>query len=235
MLSRLRRAAAGTGGFTIVELLITMTLGLIVTGASVAVLTTALKSADQTTRRSDALQNGRAVLDQVVRVLRSQVCPDPIGSPTVTPVVAGNASSVTFYAQLGDGTGVPQKHVLSLASGRLTDQIYNGSQSGTSAPTWSASPDKTRMLGDNLAQSGTTPVFQYYGYTGSPATASAALPSSGTTLASTDLPKVARIVITLQANPNARSGSSRQSVTVSDEVFVRLVDPNGTTPVATCT
>jgi type II secretory pathway pseudopilin PulG len=228
-----RRPLAGERGFTIVELLVTLTLGVLVVGSSVAVLTTALRSNDATQRRTEALQNGRVALDQAVRLLRSQVCPDPIGSPLVTPVAAGSATSVTFYADFGDGTGVPQKHVLSLTGGVLRDDVYAGTQSGTAAPTWSSSVTRTRVLGSGLAQDGATPIFSYYGYT-------AATPPKpelplGPTLEPADLKKVARIVVTVQANPSSKTGNTRQAVTVSDEVFVRLVDPNGTAPVAACT
>jgi type II secretory pathway pseudopilin PulG len=228
-----RPRLADARGFTIVELLITMTLGLLVIGSSVAVLTRALRSNDVTQRRTEALQNGRNALDQTVRLLRSQVCPDPIGQPLVTPIVAGTDTSVTFYADLGDGSGVPVKHVVSLNGGVLRDDAYTGTRSGTNPPTWPGSVSGSRALGSGLAQSGSQPVFQYFGYT------SAASPEPtlalGPTLEPADLKKVARILVTVQGNPSSKTGDTRQAVTVQDEVFVRLVDPNGTAPVAVCT
>jgi type II secretory pathway pseudopilin PulG len=230
---RLRAHAADARGFTVVELLVTMTLGLLVIGSSVAVLTTALRSNDSVQRRTEALQNGRIAIDQAVRLLRSQVCPDPIATPLVTPVAAGGPTSITFFADLGDGTGIPRKHVLSLSGGVLRDDVYLGSRTGTNPPTWSSTVSSSRVLGTGLAQDGTTPVFQYFGYTSAATPAPTA--ALGPTLDPADLEKVARIVVTVKANPSSKTGSTRQAVTVQDEVFVRLVNPNGTAPVAVCT
>jgi Tfp pilus assembly protein PilW len=216
--ARPRAALADEGGYTIVEMVITMVVGLLVIGSSIAVLTSAMRENEDVSRRAEATQRGRNAMDVVIRELRSQVCPNA----STMPVVAGDGSSITVWVDFSNGTGTPQKHVLSFDAtrGELTDTI--------TAPTAQA----PRILGTGLAQSASTPVFRYYGFTAATPpdpTASLAVP-----LASTDLPRVARIVVTLRADPRTRASDSRLATTLSNQVFVRYFNPNDAAPTAPC-
>lgn len=214
-------------GITIVEALIACVLTLLVTGTGLSVLEGAYRHNDQVQRRTEAMQQVRSAMDQAVTALRSQVC---LGG--TSPIVAADDKSVTFYADYGDGhaTSVPDKHVLAFdpATGRLTDARYTGSPG--SPPTYTT-PAASRVLGTHLAPSGSTPMLRYYGYDTAvdPPTATKALDPAGVP---GDASKVARIVVTLQANPPGKVTGTHLTTTLGDQVFVRLADP--TTGVIQC-
>jgi prepilin-type N-terminal cleavage/methylation domain-containing protein len=222
-------------GFTLVELMMTLVIGLIIVLSSLAVLDGATRHSDEVQRRSGAVLQGRAAMDDVVRSLRSQVCVQTDDSTILTPVTAASATSVTFYSDFGDGTTVPDRHTISLgADGRLTDVTVKGSGTLTQA-TFTATP-KTRVIATGLSASPSTPVFQFYGFTSAtPPTADQALNSTATpTVAAADLPKIARIRITLQANPEGKV-NDKLAATLQDDVFVRLADPDDPAPTPRCT
>ncbi len=217
----------GESGQSLPELLLAILIGLMITGATVTLLVNATQHNDEVQRRTVALQQGRAAMDAVVRSLRSQVCLPNTGLGTA-PIVAAGPTSVTFYADFGDGTTAIEKHTIALdaATGELTDTRWQGSGS---PPSFLSAPT-TRTLATDLAQSGATPVFRYYAYT-STAPELATVPLV-TPLSTDSLTRVAKIAVTLQANPAGRQDGTRQT-TLQDDVVVRLTDPDGS-PVPTC-
>ncbi|HST35822.1 MAG TPA: hypothetical protein VLK25_04240 [Allosphingosinicella sp.] len=86
----------------------------------------------------------------------------------------------------------------------------------------------SRVLAYNVTPVTGTNVFQYFGYTtATPPAATVALNSvAAPTLSSTNYAKVARIVITLRANPPGRVTGTKNTTTLQDEVYVRLANPN---------
>lgn len=219
-------------GVTVVETLIACVLTLLVTGTGLAVLEGAYRHNDEMQRRSEAMQQGRGAMDQVVSGLRSQVCLDP----STPPVVSATDKRLTYYADSSDAssTSIPDKHTLSLDGGVLTDKRYKGAPGAVGQPPVYTSPPVVRRLGVNLAQSGASPVLSYYGYgTGTPqtpATADVPLPVnvSGPEGLTADPARIARIVVTLQANPPGRVTGTKLTTTLHDEAFVRIADPTTT-------
>jgi type II secretory pathway pseudopilin PulG len=224
------RHQPGDAGMSVVELLFAVLLTAVVVSSSVDLLTRATHSNDQTQRRTVAVNQGRTAIDQVIRRLRSEVCVPTSGAPA-TPVVSGTGTSMTFYMDFGDGTGTPERHTLALAAnGTLTDTVVQG----VGSPPAYTGTGTAYTLATGIVQSGATPFLQYYAFTapatGSP-TPTAPLP---TPLSAADAAKVARIVVTLQADPPGRQDGTR-TATLTDEAFIRLADPNNPAPVPTCT
>jgi hypothetical protein len=219
---------------TVVEVLVASLLTVIIVTASMAVLDRSLRHNDDLQRRASGMQKSRMAMDELARLLRSEVCIPTVPTPT-TPVVAGSSTSMTFYADFGDGTGVAEKHVVALdtSTGKLTDTIYAGTGS---PPTFPSAATRTRTIADKIALNGTTPLFQFFGFdnTVDPPTPTRALTASpGWTLAATDAPEVARVVITLQGQPDGKV-NQRLATPVQDEVFIRLANPNDSAPVPRC-
>lgn len=224
------RRARNQDGFTVVELLLTLTIGLVVLGAALSVMDRAVAHNRDVQSRSDAVARGRTAMDQAVRVLRSQVC--GLADETATSIAAGTATSVTFYADFGDGTGAPARHVLSLnpETGVLLDEQYDGVASATGTFTWPSEVSATRRFGHNFEQAGETPVFQYFGFdTADPPRATRPL---ATPLSSTAVGEVSRVVVTFRAKPER--GAATLGTTLQDEVFTRSVNPNDIAPNPTC-
>src|SRR5262245_26341607 len=95
----LRRRASDESGFTLIELLAGMMVGLIVLMAAFMLVDHATEASQAIANRQDAVQRGRIAMERVTRQLRSQVC---LGEET-EPITAGNANSVTFFADLKIG------------------------------------------------------------------------------------------------------------------------------------
>jgi prepilin-type N-terminal cleavage/methylation domain-containing protein len=98
---RWRAAAGDERGFTLTELLIAMTLGLIVIGASVMVFTAAVQSQPKTSARAAKVQQARTTAERITRELRQGW-----GAPTTT---ASQLAILTYvpHATCGGTTAGP--------------------------------------------------------------------------------------------------------------------------------
>ena len=94
MTGRLRRE----DGFTIPELLITISMSMIIALAGFGLLDTSIRRTGETQRRVEATQRGRQALDQMTRQLRSQVCL----SATTPAMAVASPLSATFYVDLSN-------------------------------------------------------------------------------------------------------------------------------------
>ena len=115
-MSWIRRRLAAQDGFTLVELLMAMSIGTIVLMAAFYTLDRAGQIQREAADRSDALQRGRIALELVTRELRSQVC---LGTAT-EPITDGRATSVEFYADMSDGSATPEKRKIAYDATKKT-------------------------------------------------------------------------------------------------------------------
>jgi prepilin-type N-terminal cleavage/methylation domain-containing protein len=216
LLSRLRRDERG---FTLVELLATMAIGMIILFAVLGLMTTMVKSSAESRGRQQAVREGRTALDRIGQELRLASCPD-LGSA----ILSGDGTSVSYYVErpLADfrTTPVVEKHTLaySAVNQRLTLTVNPGT--GT-PPVWGTA-SRTSTVGSRLALVGTTPFFQYREY--DTTDSSATSPIATSPLAAADLPTVAVVQVTFNALPDygdpARTGSNFQS-----NIVLRTDDP----------
>lgn len=166
------------GGFTLVELLVTMVAGLVVLSALFTVLDVSLNQTSRTFSKVSADQNARNATDQIENELHSGCVG---GSEPVQASSDGN--DLIFVSQYGSSASAnatvptPVEHkvvfspVAGTHTGTLTDYIYTST--GGSAPnwTWSSVPTSTQLLNSATAISnpnfpgGYEPVFQYFSYT----------------------------------------------------------------------
>ncbi|HET6448501.1 MAG TPA: prepilin-type N-terminal cleavage/methylation domain-containing protein [Conexibacter sp.] len=211
-------------GFTLVELLVSMTIGVGVLLATFAIFDSALLAQNRVDDRTDSIARGRTAMEQIVQQLRSQVCLGP-GMPAIE---YGDDSEVRFYADLANTTFVPERRVLTYAGGTLTQQDYSGSATGGSPPfTFSALPSRTRVILDRmtLASAGGVPIpfFTYYGFDGS--TPPQPTDQLSVPLSDTDRARVVQIRVSFMALPSRASSSSLGEPFTTD-VFVRTADPS---------
>jgi type II secretory pathway pseudopilin PulG len=209
-------------GFTLVELLVSISLGMIVIMAVLAVSEVAMRSSAQTATRVAADQRARPVLERLIDQLHS-TC---IG-PEAGPLLAGSTeSTLSFLHQTGSTvTPLPDKVVVSLAGDTLSQSVYPST--GGQAPNWtfSATPSSTRVLltGVGPAQQGDPPIdaplFRYFKYDGGvvdPNTLPTPLSAENSALA-------VRVDVAFSVAPLADpTRDDKAPVTINDSVLVRF-------------
>lgn len=83
-------------GFTLVELLVTIVIGMIILAAALGLMTSGFASSASVQDRVDAAALGRRTLDRVGVLLGAQVC-----NGTQSPIIDATPTSVTFTASTG--------------------------------------------------------------------------------------------------------------------------------------
>jgi Tfp pilus assembly protein PilW len=216
----LRRLASDESGFTLMELLVGMFAGMVLVSGLFTILEVTLHQTTRTFSRVDATQRGRAALETIENELHSACYAN-----SVTPIVGADKSpgststQLVFWTQYGgDINPTPTQHMISFDStaGTLSDTTYTTTGS---SPKWVAgSPTVTKQILPEVAQSGTTPVFQYYKLTSAGPTA------VSSPVSATNSNNVAEVRITLVVKP-ADGGNLRSDVaanTVTNQVDLRL-------------
>ena len=221
-LIRRRLRLSDERGFTLTELLVAITVGLIVLMAAFMVLDRTITASGQIADRTEALQRGRLAMGLISRQLRSQVC---VGS--TKPIVAANDTSVTFYGDLSDGSQPIKKRTLTYSS--TTDTITESVVTGTGTyPTLAFTGTATSLplltkVEQIMDGSTARPIFRYYGYqTG---TTNGTLVQLGSPLSSTDLGRVAVIKVGLRAFAVRPISKDADSAVIEDDVYVRVAVP----------
>jgi prepilin-type N-terminal cleavage/methylation domain-containing protein len=210
-------------GFSLIELLVAMVIGMVVLMAAFMVLDRTISASGQVADRTEALQRGRQAMDLVTRQLRSQVC---VG--TTKPIVSGTDTSISFYADMSDGTTPIKQRTLSYSSATdtITESVVMGagtypSLTFTGAPTSSPLLTKVKQILDG----GTTlrPIFRYYGYqTG---TTNGTLVQLSTPLSATDLGRVALIKVGFRTFAVRPISNDKDSAALEDDVYTRTAVP----------
>lgn len=221
-MSRLRRSARDERGFTLVELLVAGSLGVIVLLVAGTLSVAFLHAQTRVSDRSEAIARGRTAMEQIVQELRSQVCLGP-GMPAVT---YASDNEVTFYADLADTTFVPEQRDLTFANGTLTENVYPGTATGGTPPyRFATTPSKTRVVLDRMQLQGTTPFFRYYSFDGNDPVRPANL--LRTPLSDTDEARIVQISISFAALPSRGGGLSGQiAEPFNANVYIRTADPS---------
>jgi Tfp pilus assembly protein PilW len=228
----IRRLASNESGFTMMELVWAMVLGIIVLLASFTVMDRAFLSNRQISDREDALQRGRNALEQVTRQLRSGVC---IGY--TNPITAGTPSSVTFYTYLGDPTNAatqnPEQHVITFSGSTITEQDFKIT---SMSPLTVSSTSYRGAKWTNVAQATDPstglliPVFQYYKFTPTGTAGTGSYTALSTPVSATDLNHVAKVTVTFLVKPTSPNATAaRLNTNFTNDVVWRAADPDNPT------
>jgi prepilin-type N-terminal cleavage/methylation domain-containing protein len=222
----IRRRLSGERGFTLIELLVAMVIGLMVLMAAFTLLDRTIQASGQVADRSEALQRGRQAMDLITRELRSQVC---LGD--TAPIVAANASSVTFYGDFSDGTQNLKKRTLSYdtTTDTITETVVTGA--GTYPALTFTGTAKSIPLLTKVDQilDGATPraMFRYYGYqTG---TTDGTLVQLTSPLSAANLTRVALIKVGFRSFAARPVMNDKDSAVLEDDVYVRVASPGDPT------
>lgn len=246
MSRRLRARLGESDGMTLIELLVSVVIGMVVVMAAAGLMDASGRASAEVQDRVDAVQRGRVAMEQVSQRLRSQVCLN-----VSTPAVAyADSNEIRFYTDLGpySPTFAPQARRLQYVAGgtgqngSLVESVWDTvvlgtTPAATSTATFGRTPDRTRtLIGDvTLARdiddfdgdgnkTELVPLFRYYRFTLNPATPNDELQSP---LGAAEMQSVVKIGVTFDARPT-RGPRSRSELDTrfATEIFVRTADPN---------
>ena len=223
---RLRRDESG---MTLVELMIGMSIALVVTFASFAVLERATTASHEIADRQEAIQLGRQAMELMTRQLRSQVC---LGE-AAEPISYGDDSTLTFYADLSDGSEPIARRRLTFVPpaggepGRIQEEVFEGTGTYPDLE-FPASPTSTRALLARAAQAEDDaqplPVFRYYAF--QPGSPTGDLQSLPTPLSADDASRTIMVRIAFVAHPERPQPRDADATTLANDVYIRLADPS---------
>lgn len=227
------------GGFTLPEVLIAATIGFVVLAATIGLLESTLRLGTGISSKTDAMQRGRLALDTITQQLRSQVCL----SRDVPAVVAGSSSSVTFYADFSDGTGViaPVKRTLEFDAAGSDVRVFEYEPTVTPPVNDDSYPDDPttgNMVLENAAlqtEPAPRPFLTYYAYQRVGDTPTPEFQLLATPLSKAAAARVARIDVAFASRPAGVNDADRHAVNVNDRVMIRHADPNLKVPDPACT
>ena len=229
-----RVSLSDSGGFTLVEVVVAMSIGIIVLLAAFAVTDRSWQASKRVSDREDALQRGRIALELMTRELHSMTC-----AGQNAPVTLAKDDQVAFYAYMGDpttGSTNPVRHVLAYSSsnnGSITDTVYAVTDTTTTPATVSSTATSSTTLLKNIGAvkttSGTLPFFSYYAFDSSATQGTGTFTqlstNSGAGLTSTDLPKIVKVAINFKSLPTGSNIINPPTTDFQDDVFWRAVDP----------
>jgi prepilin-type N-terminal cleavage/methylation domain-containing protein len=217
VIARLRREESG---FTLVELLVSCSIGTIVLLATFMMLDSSVVLTGKVTDRVDRTQRSRVAMEDITRKLRSQVCP-AAGQPSI---ISADDYSVRFYSFLGTRPYVPD--IRQIYWDTNTNSIIEKKWAGTGtapATTWAATPTQRTVISDvkpTFLSGGSGPrgpVFRYFLPGGaSPLT---------TPLSATDGQATTKISLAFMTYAQSKNLTG-PATTIQNEIFVRTSDPN---------
>jgi hypothetical protein len=222
--------ASGEDGISVVETVLAAALGLVILSAALLTLERAFTANREVFDRVEASQRARLAMDLMTRELRSSVCPDPF----TAALIGGSANSVSFFADLGDGSKPASKYTLTYdPSKRTISQLQYDGAGASPSTIWPVTPTTTRVLIANVVAAGSDPAFRFNAFdAASPPRPTIVLP---TPLTAAGVSSTSRITLTFSALPTGRSTASPLVTTLQDQVDLRSADPNQPKPAPQCT
>jgi len=194
-------------GFTLIETLVAILTGIVVTAALFAILEVSLH---QTARAGDVVQSsqlGRATMTRMVDELRSACI-----ASEFTPVQARSTSTKLVFRNTYSEKAVPTsafEHEIVYSSEKLTDFSYPSNGGSWPSFTYSSTPSPSggTQIGEHISET-SVPIFQYYAYsttagsvkTGVPVGTLTQIPlASKEELGETKAAEVASVLISIRA------------------------------------
>jgi prepilin-type N-terminal cleavage/methylation domain-containing protein len=217
-------------GFTLVELLVAMTIGTVVLFASFMLVDASTPLAQKTQDRVDAAQRGRLAMEIVGAELRSQVCM-PGAVPPILPNVS-DGGNAWFYGNNQDQNSLPQRHHIYLQGNALLEDTWQGV--GTQANvTFPVNPaPKTRTLLSPVALVPGVKLFRYFGFDENlPAAVNKPV---ATPVSVADSRNIVQVNLSFVARPTRAIAASGRDSTFQQAVFFRTADPTDPMKGAKC-
>jgi len=227
-------------GYTLIELLVAMVIGIVVVMASFALLQFTTEDVSHITDRVHVDQVGRTALERVMLELHSACVAE-----AVIPVIE-NSSNNVLYVVSESGTqsayATVHKHEFlytpasGTTEGTLVEKEYASTGGTPQNYTWATTPSATVTLLKGIKQSKyagvETPIFQYYRYykTGDTMPEHATFgelneTTMSTPITSTEVANVAKVTMSFTLAPEGKESATfngDRPVTFEDSVTFRL-------------
>jgi prepilin-type N-terminal cleavage/methylation domain-containing protein len=158
---------AGEEGFTLVELLVAMVVGLVVIFAALSVMGGSWRLNAKTTDHIQTTDRGRVAMDKITQLLGGRTCLQS-ETPAQGALVTATNDQIEFYASVTSETAprlVVERRRLTYrpTTKDILFEAWTGSAPPpTPPPAKTTTPTVTRTLAQGVAPAGTTPIFRYY-------------------------------------------------------------------------
>jgi prepilin-type N-terminal cleavage/methylation domain-containing protein len=226
-----RDRASDERGFTLIEMLVSMSIGVVILLAAFMLLDRSFTTSAQIADRQEGLQRGRQAMELMTRQLRSQVC--VVVPPATTysaPVVSADPLFVTFYGSLAESSTSVEKRTLTFSatgSGSITQNVITGTPN-TVYPQMAfsgAGTNTTLLTNVQRALNGATtlPVFRYYGYDKDTAQVGD-LKELTAPVAPANLPSIALIKVAFRSYAARPINEDNDAAQLEDDVYIRISD-----------
>ncbi len=179
----MRRLRTEERGFTLIEMLTAMSIGVIVSFAIFSLVEVTMKRSADIGNRVDTTQRARTAMDQITRQLRSQVCTQRGDGSQMRTIDAASPTSISVYTDFSSETKnasgqlpAPDLRKLTFepATRALTESVTKGARVSTSsvAVNYDTTKAVTRRVATNVAATAyadaptnTKPIiFRYFRY-----------------------------------------------------------------------
>jgi prepilin-type N-terminal cleavage/methylation domain-containing protein len=222
--------ARDESGFTLIELMMGMAIGIVVLFASFMLVDASAPLAQKTQDRVDAAQRGRLAMEIIGAELRSQVCM-PGAVPPIMPTVS-NATDIWFYGNNQDQDSLPQKHHIYIQGTALKEDTWQGTGSISNVIFPVNATPSTRTLVDPVALVPGVALFRFYGF-------DANLPASvnqpiAVPVSVPDSRRVVQVNVSFVARPTRATAAGARDSTFQQAVFFRTADPTDPVKGAKC-
>jgi prepilin-type N-terminal cleavage/methylation domain-containing protein len=221
------RLRSDQSGFTLIEMLVACTLGMIVLVAALQLAEVAMRSTSNTTERADDAQRGRVAMEQIVQGLNSEVCARPNAASKFNPLVSADATKLVFYRDIAGKSGnnaaafLPDQHTYQLVGDTITDVTNAGV--GTYPNLTFPTASKPRLIAAGVALPPGTPLFTYYAY--QPDGTIDLTKPLPTPLSANDLLRVVQIRIRFVTRPTDKATNPAVEASFDDSVTTALPVP----------
>ena len=221
-------------GFTLVEVMVALAIGLVVSSATLAIVIVSVHLSSNYTDRVDANQQGRLAMEKITQALDSSCV-----TPNQAPVLAGSTSTtLNFYSTATDLPGtVPNEITISLPVSAIESvrSVHDGHDGAhRHAPELGVQSCLRRSSSFTLAQwaaesgpvNSPTPVFQYFPYTSNGTISTTAVTLTNGVLSAAQAAATAEVAISYQVWPSDNWSANGRPVDFSDAVTFRLTAPS---------
>lgn len=253
-LSAAARRLRAAHGFSLIEVMVALVVGMVVVGALFAILEISVDQTYRDTARVQATQLGRTTMTRIIDELRTGCLVKEF-----TPIQANSSPTEVIFID-GVGGGYKEETATTPAASKLNVFLHKISYSATSPgtitdteysapsgawPNFKASEFtklvSTTKIGEYITQTGSTPVFQYYSYatsstsTSNPEAVSTLNTTALTTpLTSAEAAKAASVLVSFTAGQPVTQNNIHQfnyTVGMSDRVTLAFSAPSAETPI----
>jgi prepilin-type N-terminal cleavage/methylation domain-containing protein len=219
-------------GFTLVEVMIALVIGLVVSSATLAIVIISVHLSSNYTDRVDANQQGRLAMEKITQALNSSCV-----TPNQPPVLSGSSStSLTFYSALNDTPG-PVPSLITVTTAGTPTQAAPLTMTTTvltgTPPNWVPfTPLQVQVFtlaswaAESVSAGSPTPIFQYYGYGSGGTISPTAFVLTGGVLSTAQAAATAEVQISYQVLPSDDWNATGRPADFTDAVVFRLTPPS---------